>query len=498
MPARTPLYRTFRRLFATGMSSESLPTRRRFLQTTFAAVGSAAVLRPDSARAAELGPVGIVGGGVAGLTAAYRLQQKGVDVELFEASNRLGGRMFTKRNFNRDGMFVELGGELIDTGHKAMIELAKELGLELQNLVEGEMGHDVYWFEGRSRTEADLLAGLKHLITRVAADAAKLYGDDDSFSPFARQLDSIPLSGYLAEIPGLENWVLEFIRSAYEPEYGLSAESMSCLNLVDFTDTDLTDGFSVFGESDEAWRIKGGNGQVPETLAERLRDKASLQTGKRLGALAMSKDRIQLSFEGEEKPREFAHVILSLPFTQLRKVRGIYDLPLSKEKQRAIREMGYGQNIKIMRGFNSRVWRTQHANGAVFADLAKFQNIWETSRGQDGERGILTNLLGGRRAAEFHPQSEEPELRDINTVFPGTASTYEGKNAVMNWPKVPTHEASYICPLPGQYTWIVAAAAAPECAGRLLFAGEHTSLESCGFMNGGVDSGNRVAAEILG
>ena len=438
----------------------------------------------------------IVGGGVAGLTAAYRLQQKGIAAEVYEAASRIGGRIFTKRDFNGDGMFVELGGELIDSNHRAIRDLAKELGLKLQNLLDGDTGHDLLWFEGRARSEDELLAGLRPVIARVAQDAAKLYDDKDEFTPFARQLDQISLAGYLAEIPGVATWIHEFLLAAYEPEYGLDAARLSCLNLVDFIDADLSDGFSVFGESDEAWRIQGGNGQLTETLAARLQERVPLRTGKRLVRIALSEGKMQLSFQGEEAPREFAKVILTLPFTQLRKVAGIFDLPLSKEKAKAIRELGYGQNVKVMRGFTQRVWREQGGNGSAFAELPTFQNIWETSRGQEGDSGILTNLLGGRRAIDFRLQADERDLKDIDTVFPGSAETYDGHNAVMNWPKVPTHEGSYSCPLTGQYTWIQEAAAAAECGGRLLFAGEHTSEDFCGFMNGAVESGNRTAAEV--
>jgi monoamine oxidase len=59
-------------------------------------------------------------------------------------------------------------------------------------------------------------------------------------------------------------------------------------------------------------------------------------------------------------------------------------------------------------------------------------------------------------------------------------------------------KGSYSSPLVGQYTWVYGAAATPELDGRLIFAGEHTSAESPGFMNGGVESGNRAVKELLG
>jgi monoamine oxidase len=67
----------------------------------------------------------------------------------------------------------------------------------------------------------------------------------------------------------------------------------------------------------------------------------------------------------------------------------------------------------------------------------------------------------------------------------------------MNWPEYKFTRGSYTCPLVGQYTTLLKVAGKPELDGRLIFAGEHTSGEFSGFMNGAVQSGNRAAKEIL-
>jgi monoamine oxidase len=67
--------------------------------------------------------------------------------------------------------------------------------------------------------------------------------------------------------------------------------------------------------------------------------------------------------------------------------------------------------------------------------------------------------------------------------------------ARFHWPSHPFTRGSYACYLPGQWTAI--AGAEGERVGNLHFAGEHTSLEAQGFMEGGCESGERGAAEIL-
>ncbi len=109
--------------------------RRRFLRQSVAAsagllLGACApVSRP---RSGDSDDVVIVGAGVAGLTCAWRLRQAGIGVHVYEAQQRVGGRMLSLRNHFADGQVCELGGELIDTGHARIRALAAEFNLPLQ------------------------------------------------------------------------------------------------------------------------------------------------------------------------------------------------------------------------------------------------------------------------------------------------------------------------------------------------------------------------------
>ena len=136
-------------------------------------------------------------------------------------------------------------------------------------------------------------------------------------------------------------------------------------------------------------------------------------------------------------------------------------------------------------------------NGAVYADKS-FQTVWETSRGQAGDSGIITNFMGGSIGAQYGPENIDKYIAELDTIFPGLKAKADGNKTMLNWPSMKTMRGSYSCPMVGQYTWVYGAAATPELENRLIFAGEHTSAESPGFMNGGVESGNRAARELLG
>ena len=449
--------------------------------------------------------VAILGAGVAGLTAAYRLLQAGVPCEIFEASERIGGRMLTKYDFNKDAMFCELGGELVDTNHADLIALAGELGVGIQELKGEDKGTDLYFFGGKHYSDKQLIPLFQPFAKKLAADFEGIYDTEQNFTEKAGKFDRMNLADYLAETgKGVEKWVVDMLGVAYTIEYGRELDEQSSLNLIAYLKADTSEGFKLFGDSDESKRIKGGSSSLPNALVKALADKVRIRRGHRLVKIGQAGHHIALNFvtDGGTKSVKFTRVICALPFTMLRLVEGVKALPLSKEKQDAIARFGYGNNAKVMYGFTERWWRNPGiklqapSNGSIFTDLP-LQCTWETSRGQSGESGILTNYLGGNAVKHLTTDRFVKFREELNLIFPGIGDKFDGKRAIMNWPKYKFMRGSYSCPLVGQYTTLFAAVPKPELHGRLIFAGEHTSGDFAGFMNGAVQSGNRAAKEIL-
>jgi monoamine oxidase len=450
-------------------------------------------------------PVAILGAGLAGLTAAYRLLQAGVPCEIFEGSERTGGRVLTKTGFNKDAMFCELGGELVDTNHADLIALAGELRVEIQELKGEDKGADLYFFGGKHYSDEQLIPAFQPIATRLAADLSGIYDTEENFTAKARKFDELNLAQYLAEAgKGVEKWVVDMLRVAYTIEYGRELDEQSSLNLITLLETDTNEGFKIFGDSDESKRIKGGSSSLPNALARALEGKVRINQSHRLVRLTQAAANLTLSFNTEGSTREvkFTRVVCALPFTMLRQVEGIKALALSQKKQDAIARLGYGNNAKVMYGFTERWWRNPAlklpapSNGSILTDLP-LQCTWESSRGQAGESGILTNFLGGGGAKPFTTERFDKFREELNRVFPGIAAKFDGKRALMNWAEYKFTRGSYTCPLVGQYTTLLNFAGEPELGGRLVFAGEHTSGDFSGFMNGAVQSGNRAAKEIL-
>ncbi len=523
MAARTPLFRIVQRSFAearwslaTGRAPEEIGelrraalSRRDFLRASAVtavglAAGCAPARRPPRGRPGRGeggdGTVVVVGAGIAGLTTAYRLRQEGVPVRVLEAQDRVGGRMYSLRDVFPDGQVAELGGELIDSGHTAIRGLAAELGIALDDLSTDDpaLARDVWWFGGHARGEDEVVRAFLPVARRIQADLDTLTGDVTYRTPSgAEALDRTPLSAWL-DAAGVEGWFRDLLDVAYTTEYGLETDRQSALNLLLLIDPD-PDPFHVFGDSDERFHVHQGNDAIPHELARRLGD--AVETGSRLEALRQLADgsfvlSVARGAGAVEVPA--AQVVLAIPFTLLRQVR--LDVELPPAKRRAIAELGYGTNAKLMAGFSERVWRTRHgSNGSLFTDLPP-QTTWETSRLQAGEHGILTNFTGGDHGVELGRGTPEEQgdrlVADLDRVFPGAAAAHAGQRvARFHWPTFPWTLGSYASYLTGQWTTI--AGAEGERVGRLHFAGEHCSLAAQGFMEGGCETGEAVAREIL-
>ena len=489
------------------------PTRRELI--TGAAVAGAGLtlgcdrlrsLMPSLARRGAREVV-IVGGGIAGLTCAYRLSQAGVPARIFEAQDRIGGRIWSLTGAFPEGQVCELGGELIDTGHEKIRALAAELSLELDDLsLYGPgLARDLYHFDGREYSDAEIVEAFTPVAARIDAAWETISGETVTYrEPSGGEaIDQQSIAEWLdgAECSG---WFRKLLDVAYTTEYGLEIAEQSAWNLLMMIDSE-PDPFKVFGDSDERYHVRGGNDLIPKRLAEKLAGR--VETGARLEAVTMKSDgELKLTFRRGASTEEVVaeRVVLALPFSLLRDVR--LDLSLPAVKRKAIAELRYGTNAKLMVGFSERIWceprdrsgRTPGSNGSVLTDLP-FQLTWEATRMQPGKAGILTCFTGGQKGLDLGqgtPAAQSERFaHELERIFPGVAERRIGE-ARFHWPSFEFSKGSYASYGVGQWTTICGAEG--ERVGNLHFAGEHTSIDFQGFMEGGCESGERAAAEILG
>ncbi len=515
----TPLARRLRTLLSTAIADKpnraclhstpagwSETSRRRFLQhagVTAAAIAAGPLLRAGG-RPGPKARVVIVGAGLAGLTCAYRLKLAGVDATIYEAQTRIGGRCWTRRNDFADGQLAEHGGELIDQGHTRIRQLVQELRLPLDNLLKTEpKGTEAFFhFAGQDYPYTTATRDLKAIWQKLHRDLSEagyptLYNHS---TPRGRQLDQMSIIDWINEsVPGgRQSQLGRLLDVAYNIEYGAECERQSALSLIYLLAYNSPGQFSLFGASNEKYHVRGGNDRIVSTLAHVLQSQVvpgtALLAARRTAAGAYS-----LTFQADARTFEVEadKVVFALPFSMLNTAVDVSEAGFSPLKQIAIAELAMGSNSKLNVQFNRRAWVDLGNNGDTFSDTG-YQASWEVSRGQAGNSGILVGYSGGNHADSFGsgtPASQAATfLGQLEPVLPGVAAAYNGRATVDFWRGDAFTRGSYSYWQVGQYTRFAGIEGVQE--GNAHFCGEHTSIDAQGYLEGAVETGERVADEI--
>lgn len=483
-------------------------SRRRFIRNTALAamaVGAGSLLpscKKDSDTLDYSRKITIVGGGMAGLHAAYVLQKAGIGSTIYEASARAGGRMYTAKNLMGDGYVTELGGEFIDSIHEDMLNLANEFGLTLldtQSASENALIKDAYFFNGQHYSLEDVIAAFDAIAPQMTADIDTLpdfisYADPGT----AVNFDNLSISAYLNGL-GVSGWMRALLEAAYITEYGLEADLQSCINMLYLISTDTSAGaLDIYGESDERYKIVGGNQQITDKLADKVADQIHFEH--KLTAVKQNANgNYTLTFDtgsGSLMDIVSEFVIMTVPFTVLRET-DISQAGFSAKKLQAINELGYGTNAKLFLGFNSKPWREAGYTGYLFTDEI-IQSGWDNTQLQNVQGGSYTVYLGGNQGMTVGEGTASAQadlyLPKLNSIFNGMTNAFNTKTERFHWPTFPHAKGSYACYKTGQWTSI--AGAEQETSGKMFFAGEHCSFDYQGYMNGAAETG-RVAAEAI-
>jgi monoamine oxidase len=505
-------------------------SRRDFLKSLAAGAAAAAFGSIPSGLSARGNPrIAIVGAGISGLTAALTLMDHHVDATVYEASGRIGGRMFSDtRGYWSARQVTEWCGELIDTGHETIIALADRFHLPLDDLHAAERpgSRDTFFFNGHyyAATDADFdFVKIFQKLQHDYNDAGSLTWDPSTHTKKNVALDNMSVRDWIeSRVPGgLRSRLGELLDVAYTIEYGAATTDQSALNIV-FLLGAQPDPFDYqlheFGVSDETFHIRGGNQQLPLAIAERLNAgrQQRVQLGWRLTAVETRADgtvRLRFATAQGSKTVDADVALLTLPFAVLRTLdysRAGFD----QRKIDAIQNLGAARNAKLHLQFDERLWRDNGpwgpgSTGGTYADTG-YQSGWEVTRAQAGIPGILVDYLGGVSAVAglnasdpyttigSSPQVAQNAVRflqQIEPVFPGITGEWNQKATLSIPPLDPNLNLSYSYWRVGQYQRIAGYEAVPQ--GNIYFGGEHTSYDFQGFMEGGASEGVRAASEIL-
>lgn len=439
----------------------------------------------------------IIGAGMAGLSAAYELKKSGFDSIVLEARNRVGGRVFSIRNFS-DGLVAEGGGEFIDHDHQRMIALAKEFNLELSNFGSwrGEVGD---W--GLFKNKKGFLTDEKIWGTNVEDEYIKMWATlaefgkqvpdplDPTTAPNAKELDSKSVLDWI-HLQDVNQITREIFINHIRSEFTCEPEDFS---LLDFA----RNASLYYGTPDEGklnYRVKGGNDLIPNAMAKVLPD---VRLNAIVSAIKIQDEFVTVTYQQGDSfyTLQSDFVILAIPLTVARTIDFGSSLPIAHHKM--VHEISYGAVTKVLIEYRKKFWEEIGWSGRLVNDEG-IVLTWAATQHINHKHGIITAYTGGKSAEMLSKLSDteriEKAISVLEKAFPNSSNFVEN-TSTMAWLNEPFTQASYMALAPNQVTAHWKTLFTP--AGRLYFAGEHASPIQ-GYMEGAVESGQRVAKEIIG
>ena len=220
-------------------------TRRRFLKTSGAAaltLAGSSLLMTSCARTKGAPRIAVIGAGLAGLNAAYTLKKAGLSAEVYEASKRVGGRIYSVTDVIAPGLVTELGASFINPDHEDMLSLMEEFGLEaLDSMIPIEMAlQTAFYFDGEHYTDAQVAEAFRQMAERMEDDldtnreARRLRreGETEKANSMRAPFDEISAAEYLDGLGVSGGWPRSMFEAILVGEFGLDFDQMSALNFI--------------------------------------------------------------------------------------------------------------------------------------------------------------------------------------------------------------------------------------------------------------------------
>lgn len=429
----------------------------------------------------------VAGAGLAGLAAARDLVNAGARVTVVEARDRVGGRVWTIRDGFADHQHAEAGGDLIDENQEEIRHLAHELGLTLVRILRSGFGY--------ARPDA---TGHVRLLQQSAARGWDRL--DDALGPLTREYRlaelrwESPIMRRIAQ-RSVAQWLDE---AGADRDLRATATGLRGFFLADPDELSLVALVEQFASSDTPaaggmYRIDGGNDRLASALAAPLGDR--LHLGSEVVAISQRGREVRVTVRQARAVAQLSanYLIVALPATLVRRIPFTPALPAQQHD--AIARLRYGRATKTLLQFRRRFWRAA-GRPRAFGTPLPVGAVWEANEEQRGAAGILALLAGGGASDATQAMVARAGLTSLVGGLEWLGSTgaeLAGSHQTM-WESDPWTRGGYAFFDP-EYDpawrgWLA------RPAGRVFFAGEHTSVRWQGYMNGAVESGRRAAAEV--
>lgn len=492
------------------MARERQLSRRTLLGGTAAAAGAVALTGTaagTASAATRTADVAVVGGGLAGLTAARDLVAAGRSVVVLEARSRVGGRVVNLAL--PGGGFTEGGGEFIGPTQDRVKALADSLGVATfttyntgKNLLykdgtktpydtSGVLGSvppvDVAGLANAAAVQAELDDMAKTVPVDAPWTAAKAAEwDKQTFESWLNANAIIPSAKFLLDVACTSIFSAQprELSLLYVLFYIAAAGNESNAGTLER----LTDTANGAQES----RFVGGSQQVPIKLAATLGDRVVLSAPVR--SIAQSGSKYVVTADSLTVTASQVVVALAPPLA----ARISYDPLLPADRDQLSQRLPMGSIGKAIAVYDTPFWRADGLNGQVVSDTGIVRSTFDNSP-PDGSYGALMGFIEADEMRAYDASTVDEVkaavLKDYTTYFGDKAKSPTGF-VLQRWDNEGFSRGGPVAYAPpGVLTEY--GPALRKAVGGIHWAGTETSGYWNGYMDGAVRSGERVAKEVL-
>ncbi len=369
----------------------------------------------------------IVGAGIAGLYAAYRLLQANIPFKVLEADDHAGGRIKSRREKNSQlGLVLDEGANLINSTDRLAIKLMDHFDINYVRRLKPGMDSMHYLIAGeeynQQRFDQLLFSESRIAINHITADQEIWRDDkmrdinpkfiDESIASYLKRIDAGPILRVM-------------LKSFFWSEYGYEIDNLNLHVLFDYLQIDLScPCFILIPNVDEAYTVPGGTGQITSNLEKICHD--NVIYNRRVNVIDEIAGVIHVSSINSEQKTEThtaKHILFAAPLHSLKNIKVmVADLATKSVEQAGA--ASYANGAKLHLKFEPGFEKLYRYSGILLTDTG--EQIWTSSTGQGGA-GLLTVLTGpvpaGRASAVEYAGRV---LLALDKICPGLSELFVG------------------------------------------------------------------------
>jgi monoamine oxidase len=450
----------------------------------------------------------ILGAGMAGLSAAYELTQRGHEVKIIEASGRLGGRVWTHHFEN--GQHGEFGAMRIPAAHDYTRYYIDKFKLKLRSFINSDLKNTYRDFEGVVCRAEEAGKKIGDLFSLSTSDRSKINGKNDLDEVYidimnivlsslddSDKMQLFSVGSLSAKLKHLDQSLLKTLHNYADTYDAVRLVGKATVlddfwhcSVITFIREEIEAAFSGLEE------IEGGMDCLPNALADaylpngqQLRDLITFRT--EVLAIEHGSEEVTVTCKQDGKSEQLSapYILCTIPFSVLRRIR-IKGLSNDQKIQDAIQGLSYHSSTKVLLNCTERFWEQDQCHG-IYGGVSLTDSISrmtfypsdnhserdpQISKGPGVLLGSYTwgatarrlGLLGLQERGDLVLDQVErfhPQIRDY--------MDYSEPYASMVWDQYPFAAGAFATPKPYDLQMFFPAASQP--LGRLFFAGEHLS-----------------------